>query len=111
MKKNFKIKMTSLFLAIIFVIALPISISAQTVDIPSPNSEVQPQSFTREYTTYLTSSTRQVMSDGNWFGEELVIVRFTSSEGPTSISVCRAAAGSRQSHRPAAGCSSGSAAG
>ena len=29
----------------------------------------------------------QVMSDGNWFGEELVIVRFTSSEGPTSISV------------------------
>lgn len=79
--------MTSLFLAIIFVIALPISISAQTVDIPSPNSEVQPQSFTREYTTYLTSSTRQVMSDGNWFGEELVIVRFTSSEGPTSISV------------------------
>ena len=87
MKKNFKIKMTSLFLAIIFVIALPISISAQTVDIPSPNSEVQPQSFTREYTTYLTSSTRQVMSDGNWFGEELVIVRFTSSEGPTSISV------------------------
>ena len=74
MKKNFKIKMTSLFLAIIFVIALPISISAQTVDIPSPNSEVQPQSFTREYTTYLTSSTRQVMSDGNWFGEELVIV-------------------------------------
>lgn len=49
MKKNFKIKMTSLFLAIIFVIALPISISAQTVDIPSPNSEVQPQSFTREY--------------------------------------------------------------
>lgn len=46
MKKNFKIKMTSLFLAIIFVIALPISISAQTVDISSPNSEVQPQSFT-----------------------------------------------------------------
>lgn len=87
-RKNFKIKMTSLFLAIIFVIALPISISAQTVDIPSPNSEVQPQSFTREYiniSNFFNAAKLWVI--GNWFGEELVIVRFTSSEGPTSISV------------------------
>ena len=78
---------------------MPLAVSAQEVDVSEEmtfpvaeskmgleDSSIQPRSFTRTYTKYLTSSSVLVMSDGNWFGEDTVLVQFEASNGPTQIS-------------------------
>lgn len=101
MKKNSLVtRIFSIFLVALFIVAMPLAVSAQEVDVSEemifPVAEsmmgledpsIQPRSFTKTYTKYLTSSSVLIMSDGNWFGEDTVLVQFTSSDGPTQISV------------------------
>lgn len=101
MKKHSCIsRVLSILLVALIATVLPLSVSAQEVILPDDmefpsveeksvleGSSIQPQGFTKTYTKYLTSSSTYIMGDSNWFGEDVVLVEFTSSEGPTQISV------------------------
>lgn len=99
-KRNRVTRIVTVLLAVLFLVALPLSVSAQGVDsvdgmdfpviegyAPLEGSDVQPRGFTRNYSKYLTSSSSFVMSDSNWYGENVVLVQFNSSNGPSQISV------------------------
>lgn len=99
-KYNCATRIFSIFLVVLFAIVLPLSVSAQEVDLPDEmtfpiiegragleDSSIQPHSFTRTYEKYLTSSSTYIMGDSNWFGEDTVLVEFSSSKGPSQISV------------------------
>lgn len=99
-KNNLAKRIFSVFLVALLAIAMPLAVSAQEVNVPEEmifpiaedkvgldDSSIQPRGFTRTYTRYLTSSPVLIVSDGNWFGEDAVLVQFTDSKGPTQISV------------------------
>ncbi len=99
-KNNLAKRFFSVFLVALLAIAMPLAVSAQEVNVPEEmifpitedkvgldDSSIQPRGFTRICNEYLTSTPILILGDSNWFGEDVVLVEFTSSDGPTQISV------------------------